>query len=47
MLDKNNGTKPELTIQLKDVEGDFPGGPMAKTLCSQCRVPRFDPWSGN
>ena len=26
---------------------DFPGGPMAKTPCSHCRQPRFDPWSGN
>ena len=26
---------------------DFPGGPVAKTLHSQCRGPRFDPWSGN
>ena len=26
---------------------DFPGGPVAKTPCSQCRGPRFDPWSGN
>ena len=26
---------------------DFPGGPAAKTPCSRCRVPRFDPWSGN
>ena len=26
---------------------DFPGGPVGKTLHSQCRVPRFDPWSGN
>ena len=25
----------------------FPGGPVAKTLQSQCRGPRFDPWSGN
>ena len=22
---------------------DFPGGPVAKTLGSQCRGPRFDP----
>ena len=21
--------------------------PVAKTLCSQCREPGFDPWSGN
>ena len=26
---------------------DFPYGPVAKTLHSQCRRPRFDPWSGN
>ena len=26
---------------------DFPGGPVGKTQCSQCRGPRFDPWSGN
>uniref|UniRef100_A0A8B9YG45 Autoimmune regulator n=1 Tax=Bos mutus grunniens TaxID=30521 RepID=A0A8B9YG45_BOSMU len=25
----------------------FPGGPVAKTLCSQCRWPEFDPWSGD
>ena len=25
----------------------FPGGPAIKTPCSQCRVSRFDPWSGN
>ena len=28
--------------------GDFPGGgSVVKTLCSQCRGPGFDPWSGN
>ena len=26
---------------------DFPGGPVAKILCSQCKGPGFDPWSGN
>ena len=26
---------------------DIPGGPAAKALCSQCRGPGFDPWSGN
>ena len=26
---------------------DFPGGPEAKSLCYQCRGPKFDPWSGN
>ena len=25
---------------------DFHGGPEAKTLCSQHRRPRFNPWSG-
>ena len=25
----------------------FPGGPVAKTLRSQCKRARFDPWSGN
>ena len=24
---------------------DFPGGPVAKTLCSQCRRHGFNPWS--
>ena len=26
---------------------DFPGGPVAKSLRSQCRGPRFSPCSGN
>ena len=26
---------------------NFPCGPEAKTLCCQCREPRFDPWLGN
>ena len=25
----------------------LPGGPVAKTPCSKCRGPGFDPWSGN
>jgi len=25
----------------------FPGAPVAKTMSSQCRGPRFNPWSGN
>ena len=24
--------------------GDFPGGPVVKTLCSQCRGPGSNPW---
>ena len=31
----------------KETEMDFPSGPVAKTTHSQCRGPRFDPWSGN
>ena len=26
--------------------GDFAGGPVAMTLCSQCRGPGFNPWPG-
>ena len=26
---------------------EFPGGPVAKTPCSQCRGPMFDHWSGS
>ena len=26
---------------------DFPGDPMVKSLCLQCRACRFDPWSAN
>ena len=26
----------------KSQSWDFPGGPVAKTMCSQCREPRFD-----
>ena len=28
-------------------KSDFPGGPVSKTPCSQCRGLGFDPWSGN
>ena len=31
----------------KDISGDFPGGPVVKTACSQGRGFRFHPWSGN
>ena len=29
------------------VSGDFPGSPVVKTLCFQCRVFGFDPWLEN
>jgi len=35
-----------LVLSLKVVR-NFPGGPVAKTLSSQCKGPRFDPCSGN
>ena len=44
----------KLTVCVEPVEWpeiklrwDFPGDPVAKTLCSQCREPRFNPWSRN
>ena len=36
--------KPETR---EDSVWDFPGGPVAKTLHSQCRGPGFNPWLGN
>ena len=36
---------PWLALRMKS--GDFPGGPMGKTLRFQCKGPGFDPWSGN
>ena len=31
----------------RNTQGDFIGGPGAKTPCSQFRGSRFTPWSGN
>ena len=31
----------------RPVKRDFPGGPVAKTPCVQCRGRGFDPWWGN
>ena len=36
--------KHELIIHLS---GDFPGGPVVKILCFQCKECRFYPWLGN
>ena len=33
--------------QKEKISGDFPDGPVAKILCSQCRGSGFDPWSEN
>ena len=37
----------ESALSSKLRAGDFPEGPVAKTLSSQYRGPGFDPWSGN
>ena len=37
----------EVRIGINSQWGDFPRGPVAETLCSQCRGPGFDPWTGN
>ena len=34
-------------FKMKSSGGDFPDGPVAGTLCSQCRGPGFKPWSEN
>ena len=41
------GTPKTMTIVMSKItEGDFPDGPVAKTLHSQCIGPGFNPWSG-
>ena len=41
-------TSTEIETVMKNLPTwDFPGGAVDKTLRSQCRGPRFDPWSGN
>ena len=39
---KEESEKAGLKLNIQD----FPCGPVAKTLCSQCRGPGFDPWTG-
>ena len=34
-------------ILIKILKGDFPGSPVVKTPCFQCREYGFDPWSEN
>ena len=47
----NNEDLDEVERSGEDIKNkkpwDFPGGPEAKTLHSQCRESRLDPWSGN
>ena len=40
------GTEQENPPAVRQYFGDFPGGPVAKTLHSPCSGPRFDPYSG-
>ena len=43
----SDGMKVRIGVQDSKMSlGDFPGGPVAKTLCSQGRGPEFHPWSG-
>ena len=46
---KDRKTSEEITViqATDDKQGDFPGGPVAKTQHFRCRGPRFDPWSKN
>ena len=39
--------KGQLRFSEKNNSRDFSDGPVAETPCSQCRGPRFLPWSGN
>ena len=39
--------EPQKLCQRTVIRCDFPGGPVAKTLHSQCRESRFNFWSGN
>ena len=43
---QNQGIQDMIKIVLKTIGCDFPGSLMAMTLCSQFRVPEFNPWSG-
>ena len=39
---------PNTVLAFKHIQScDFCGGPVVKTLCSQCRGHGFDPWSGD
>ena len=46
-MKRNINSLRALWDNIKRTNRDFPGGPVGKTLHSQCRGPGFDPWSGN
>ena len=35
-----------MILHLNVIHWDFPGSPVVKTLCFQCRGYRFNPWFG-
>ena len=41
------GVGEQLPTTVYKINEDFPCSPVDKTLCSQCRKPEFNPWSGN
>ena len=45
--EEGEGDREGQKRERRKVPEDFPDNPVAKTLCSQCRGPWFDPWSGN
>ena len=44
---KHVGIGRQLNHKSNSFFGDFPGGPGTKTLGSQCKEPRFNPWLEN
>ena len=44
---KNNNNSKIKQPNFKNQQRNFPDDPVAKTLSSQCRGPRLDPWLGN
>ena len=44
---RNMGFGVRQNLALNPSSGNFPGGPVAKTLCYQGRGPGFKPWSEN
>ena len=47
VISKGTSVMLGLFYDKKSMCGDFPGSPVAKTLHSQCRGLRLDPWSEN
>ena len=46
-MDEPGGNCAKWKTSDRKPQRDFPGGPVAKTLCSQYRGLEFDPWSRN